>query len=107
MSPALSLVLNASRFLTCRNYKLTITKVDSAAVYKNEKPCGQAIRESGLPREEVFFTSKIQPKELGYEKTVKQIETTLEVTGLKYIDLSMFHNSFSFSRHTMHIFTTG
>jgi len=69
-------------------------QVDSAAVYKNEAPCGEAIRDSGIPRGEIFFTSKIPPKELGYEKTKSQIETTLSVTGLDYVDLSTFFYHF-------------
>lgn len=65
--------------------------VDSAQAYRNEKPCADAIRTSGLPREEIFFTSKIGPKEMGYDRTKKSIEKSFEETGLEYIDLMLIH----------------
>lgn len=46
------------------------------------------MKNSGIPRSELFFTSKIPPKDLSYEKTKTQVEETLKVTGLDYIDLS-------------------
>lgn len=42
--------------------------VDSARAYRNEEPCAGAIRNSGINRGEIFFTSKIPPKQMGYEK---------------------------------------
>ncbi|KUJ22980.1 aldo-keto reductase-like protein [Mollisia scopiformis] len=65
--------------------------VDSAAAYRNEAPCGKAIRESGIPREKIFFTSKIPARSLSYENTKAQVEKTLKETGLDYIDLMLIH----------------
>ncbi|KAL3422053.1 aldo-keto reductase [Phlyctema vagabunda] len=65
--------------------------VDSAAAYRNEAPCGAAVRKSGIPREEVFFTSKIPARKLGYENTKSQVNTTLKETGLDYVDLMLIH----------------
>jgi diketogulonate reductase-like aldo/keto reductase len=88
-----------SRFLPCNQShllsiyrQLTIhLKVDSAAAYRNEAPCARAMKASGIPRSELFFTSKIPPRGLSYEKTVSQIHTTLKETGLDYIDLMLIH----------------
>lgn len=68
-----------------------ISKVDSAASYRNEAPCGKAIRESGIPREYIFFTSKIPTRKLNYERTKAQVEDTLKETDLGYIDLMLIH----------------
>jgi diketogulonate reductase-like aldo/keto reductase len=65
--------------------------VDSAASYRNEAPCGKAIRASGIPREDIFFTSKIPTRRLSYEKAKAQIETTFKETGLDYVDLMLIH----------------
>jgi diketogulonate reductase-like aldo/keto reductase len=73
------------------NLLLNSSEIDSAATYRNEAPCGAAISKSGIPRSEVFFTSKIPPRNLSYERTKKQVETTLEVTGFDYIDLLLIH----------------
>lgn len=68
-----------------------IYQVDSAASYRNEAPCGKAIRESGIPRADIFFTSKVPTRKLSYEKAKAQVETTLRETGLGYIDLMLIH----------------
>ncbi|KFZ04866.1 hypothetical protein V502_09993, partial [Pseudogymnoascus sp. VKM F-4520 (FW-2644)] len=65
--------------------------VDSAAAYRNEAPCGQAIHKSHLPREDIFFTSKIPTRNLSYENTQSTVDNTLKVTGLEYIDLMLIH----------------
>lgn len=65
--------------------------VDSARVYRNEKPCAEAIRKSGLKREDIFFTSKIGPKDMGYDKSKKAIEASFAETGLDYADLFLIH----------------
>lgn len=68
-----------------------MAKVDSAAAYYNEEPCGEAIRKSGLSREDIFFTSKIPPKALSYENTKSQVEKSLKESGLSFIDLMLIH----------------
>ncbi|PSS22243.1 hypothetical protein M430DRAFT_118551, partial [Amorphotheca resinae ATCC 22711] len=65
--------------------------VDSAVFYHNEGPCAQAIMKSGIPRGDIFFTSKIPPRTLSYENTKAQVETTLKETGLDYVDLMLIH----------------
>jgi len=54
-------------------------------VYRNEAPCGKAILKSDIPREDIFFTSKVPSRKLSYENTKAQVEKTLEETGLTYI----------------------
>ncbi len=51
--------------------------IDTAACYGNEASVGQAIKESGVPREEIFVTSKVWNTERGYEKTLAAFETTM------------------------------
>ncbi|KAH6627510.1 NADP-dependent oxidoreductase domain-containing protein [Chaetomium tenue] len=66
--------------------------IDSAAGYRNEGPCGEAIRAaSSIPRESVFFTSKVPPQKMGYEGTKSQIAESLAESGLEYIDLMLIH----------------
>lgn len=66
---------------------LTSCQVDSARAYRNEAPCAEAIRKSGLKRSDIFFTSKVPPKSLGYEETQKAIDATFKETGIDYVDL--------------------
>ena len=65
--------------------------VDSARVYRNEQPVADAIRKSGIPRSELFFTSKVPPKSMGYEATKSSIESSFSQTKLDYIDLYLIH----------------
>ena len=65
--------------------------VDSARVYRNEKPCAEAMAKSGLEREQIFFTTKIGPKDMGYENSKKAIEASFAETGLEYADLFLIH----------------
>jgi diketogulonate reductase-like aldo/keto reductase len=66
-------------------------QVDSAIAYKNEAPCGSAILKSGIPRKDIFFTSKIPTRTLSYDTTKAHIANTLKETGLDYIDLMLIH----------------
>ena len=63
--------------------------IDSARVYRNEEPCGDAIRASGVPRSEIFFTSKVAPRNMGYNGTKTSIASSLKQSGLDYIDLQV------------------
>ena len=65
--------------------------VDSARVYRNEQPCADAIKKSGIPREDIFFTSKVPPRSMGYDATKASIESSFNQTGLDYIDLYLIH----------------
>ncbi|MFX3623885.1 MAG: aldo/keto reductase [Ectobacillus sp.] len=65
--------------------------IDTAAIYGNEAEVGEAIRESGIPREELFITTKVWNSDQGYESTLAAFETSLEKLGLDYIDLYLVH----------------
>lgn len=65
--------------------------VDSAVAYRNEAGSADGIKKSGVPREQVFFTTKIPPKDLGYETAKQHIENSLKETGFNYIDLYLIH----------------
>jgi diketogulonate reductase-like aldo/keto reductase len=65
--------------------------IDTAAIYKNEEGVGQAIKESGIPREELFITTKLWNAEQGYETTLEAFETSLNKLGLDYLDLYLIH----------------
>lgn len=65
--------------------------VDTASVYKNEEGVGTAIRESGVPREEVFVTTKVWNKSQGFESTLEAFERSRKRLGFEYIDLYLVH----------------
>ena len=71
--------------------KMATAKIDTATIYQNEEGVGQAIRESGVSREELFITSKVWNSDQGYETTLQAFETTLEKLGLEYLDLYLVH----------------
>ncbi|MGL6009724.1 MAG: aldo/keto reductase [Culicoidibacterales bacterium] len=65
--------------------------IDTAAVYGNEVGVGQAMKASGVPREEIFLTSKVWNSEQGYEETLQAFADTLEKLGTDYLDLYLIH----------------
>lgn len=65
--------------------------IDTAAIYQNEEGVGQAIRESGASREDLFITSKVWNSDQGYETTLQAFETSLNKLGLEYLDLYLIH----------------
>lgn len=65
--------------------------IDTAAAYMNEEAVGAAIKKCGVPREELFITTKLWVQDAGYEKAKKAIETSLKKLGLDYIDLYLVH----------------
>ncbi|MDH6671518.1 diketogulonate reductase-like aldo/keto reductase [Paenibacillus sp. LBL] len=65
--------------------------IDTAAVYGNEEGVGQAIRESGVSRDELFITTKVWNEDQGYEKTLQAFETSRKKLGLDFIDLYLVH----------------
>ncbi|ALA70876.1 aldo/keto reductase [Geobacillus sp. PK12] len=65
--------------------------VDTAAFYENEEGVGQAIRESGIPREQVFVTTKVWNTDQGYETTLKAFDKSLKKLGFDYVDLYLVH----------------
>lgn len=65
--------------------------IDTAAFYDNETSVGQAIQTSGVPREEIFVTTKVWNTERGYEKAKASILASLDRLGLDYVDLCLIH----------------
>ena len=65
--------------------------IDTAAAYMNEKAVGEAIKKSGVPREELFITTKLWVQDASYEAAKKAIQTSLDNLGLSYIDLYLIH----------------
>ncbi len=65
--------------------------IDTAALYQNERGVGQAVRTSGLPREEVFITTKVWNDDQGYESTLKAFEQSRRLLGVDYVDLYLIH----------------
>jgi len=65
--------------------------IDTAAAYRNEEGVGQAIRESGIPREELFITTKVWNSDQGYESTLEAFESSRSKLGLDYLDLYLVH----------------
>lgn len=65
--------------------------IDTAAIYGNEKGIGDALKQCGVPREEIFVTSKLWNAERGYEKTLEAFEVTMEKLGLEVLDLYLIH----------------
>ncbi len=65
--------------------------IDTAAVYKNERGVGKAVKESGIPREEIFITSKVWNTDQGYKTTLAAFEASLERLQMDYLDLYLVH----------------
>ena len=65
--------------------------IDGAAMYGNEAGMGQAVRESGLPRDEVFVTSKLWNDQQGCDRALRAFDTTMDRVGLDYLDLYLIH----------------
>lgn len=69
--------------------------IDTAQSYNNEEEVGNAIRESGIPREEIFITTKVWLENYGYEKCRESVLKSLEKLQTDYIDLVLLHQPFS------------
>lgn len=68
--------------------------IDTATAYFNEEEVGKAVRDSGIPREEIFITSKLWLSHYGYERAKVGIERSLRMLGLDYIDLYLIHQPY-------------
>ncbi len=68
--------------------------IDTAASYGNEAAVGNAIKRSGVPREELFVTTKLWIQDAGYEKTKRAFERSLQRLQLDYLDLYLIHQPF-------------
>lgn len=69
--------------------------IDTAQSYFNEEEVGSAIKKSGIPREELFITTKVWVEHYGYEETKKSIEISLKKLQTDYVDLVLLHQPFS------------
>ena len=65
--------------------------IDTAAIYQNEEAVGVAIKDSGIPREEIFVTTKVWNSDQGFDNTLRAFETSLKKLGLDYVDLYLTH----------------
>lgn len=65
--------------------------IDTAHIYRNEEQVGQAITDSGIPREELFIATKLWPTDYGYDQALQAFQTSLDKLGLEYLDLYLLH----------------
>ena len=68
--------------------------IDTAASYLNEEAVGRGLRASGVPREELFVTTKLWVQDAGYERTLQAIDRSLAKLRLDYLDLYLIHQPF-------------
>ncbi len=80
-------VENAVRWALKAGYR----HIDTAAIYGNEVGVGRGIKQSGVPREEIFVTTKVWNRDQGYETTLKAFDASLERLGMDYVDLYLVH----------------
>lgn len=85
-----SLCEDTVSFALKQGYRL----LDTATVYQNEQAVGIGVKKSGIPREEIFITSKLWVQDMGYEKTKSAIDRLLKRMGLEYLDMYLIHHSF-------------
>lgn len=69
--------------------------LDTAQSYFNEEEVGSAMKKSGIPREEIFLTSKVWVEHYGYEETRKSVEESLRKLQTDYLDLMLLHQPFN------------
>ncbi|UTA70063.1 aldo/keto reductase [Emticicia sp. 21SJ11W-3] len=65
--------------------------IDTASMYRNETEIGNAVNQSGINRNELFITTKVNNDEQGYEKTLRAFDASLQKMNLDYVDLYMVH----------------
>ncbi|MBK7468337.1 MAG: aldo/keto reductase [Saprospiraceae bacterium] len=68
--------------------------IDTAASYQNEKAVGNSIKKSGVPREELFITTKLWAQDMGYERTKLAFQKSLDKLQLNYLDLYLVHQPY-------------
>lgn len=68
--------------------------IDTAAAYFNEESVGKAVKDSGIPREDVFITSKLWLQDYGYGNALKGIDASLKKLGFDYVDLYLLHQPY-------------
>jgi diketogulonate reductase-like aldo/keto reductase len=65
--------------------------IDTAHIYGNERDVGQAVRDSGIPREQIFITTKLWNRDHGYDAALRAFDASLKDIGLDYLDLYLIH----------------
>jgi len=80
-------VINAVKWAIEAGYR----HIDTAKAYDNEEGVGTGIKQSGVPREELFLTSKLWNSDQGYESTLKAFDATLKRLDTDYLDLYLIH----------------
>lgn len=71
--------------------ELGYRSIDTAAVYDNETGVGKAVRAAGVPREEIFITTKVWNSEQGYDRTLRAFDASLRRLEMDYVDLYLVH----------------
>lgn len=74
--------------------EMGVRHIDTAHAYQNERSVGKAVKESGIPREEIWITTKLWPSEYGEGKTSDAIDKMLKRLDTDYIDLLLLHQQF-------------
>lgn len=72
-------------------FEVGYRSIDTASFYKNEKGAGKAIKESGIPREEIFLTTKVWNDDLRKKRVMAAFEESLEKLDTEYVDLYLVH----------------
>ena len=71
--------------------RLGYRHIDTARAYGNEASVGRAVRDSGIPREQIYVTSKLPAQAKAYDRALEQFEITMDQIGLDYLDLYLIH----------------
>ena len=79
--------VSAVRSALTEGYRL----IDTAALYMNEQQVGEGVRSSGIPREEIFITTKLWISDYGYDRTLHAFDRSLRKLGLDFLDLYLIH----------------
>ncbi|MEQ1500990.1 MAG: aldo/keto reductase [Myxococcota bacterium] len=82
---------DATRLAVKSALELGYRHIDTAKIYGNEADVGAAVRDSGLPRSEVFVTTKLFNRDQGYDRARKAFDASLTNLGLAYVDLYLIH----------------
>lgn len=85
---------NATEKAVSEALKLGYRHIDTAHAYQNERGVGEAIKKSGLDRDDVWITSKLWPSDYGEEETPKAIDKMLDRLQTDYVDLLLLHQQF-------------
>jgi len=80
-----------TRDATIAALELGYRHIDTARIYRNEADVGEAIRASGVPRREIFVTTKLWNDDHGYDQALRALDSSLGQLGLEYVDLYLVH----------------